>query len=78
MMERFASAYGRALFPGRYGSRDKQPMGLEPGGIEIAMGAGIYRAVVRMERLLDGLRQRAAEWRAKPAPGPRATPVGCG
>jgi hypothetical protein len=53
-------------------------MGLEPGGIEIAMGAGIYRAVVGMERLLDGLRQRAAEWRAKPAPGPRATPVGCG
>ena len=54
MMERFASAYGRALFPGRYGSRDKQPMGLEPGGIDIAMGAGIDSSGVRMERRLDG------------------------
>jgi hypothetical protein len=88
-MERFASAYGRALFPGRYASRDGmitdgrptgsgQPMTLVPGGLELAMGAGIYRVVGAVEELLDGLRQRAAGWRAKPERGLGTTPVGCG
>ena len=88
-MERFASAYGRALFPGRYASRadlladsrpaDRaQPMALAPGGLELTMGAGIYRVVGAVEQLLDGLRQRAAGWRARRAHRPGATPVGCG
>ena len=88
-MERFASAYGRALFPGRYESRDGvisdgrpagsgQPMTLVPGGLELAMGAGIYRAVGAVEGLLAGLRQRAAGWRTKPERRPGTTPVGCG
>jgi hypothetical protein len=88
-MERFASAYGRVLFPGRYQSRDGvisdgrpadsvQPMSLAPGGVELAMGAGIYHMVGAVEGLLDGLRQRAAGWRAKSERSPSATPVGCG
>ena len=88
-MERFASAYGRALLPRRYGPRDGlngdgeaagsgQPMALAPGGLELAMGAGIYRLVAAVEVLLDGLRQRAAGCRAMPKRGPDAAPVGCG
>ncbi len=88
-MERFASAYGRALNPRRYGPRDRmntdggptgsgQPMALAPGGLELAMGAGIYHVVVAVEGLLDGLRQRLAAWRAKPARRSSTTPVGCG
>ncbi len=88
-MERFASAYGRALYPRRYGPRDGmntdggptgsgQPMALASGGLELAMSAGIYQVVVAVEGLLDGLRQRLAEWRARPERRSRATPVGCG
>ncbi len=83
-MERFATAYGRALHPRRYGPRDGfntdggQPMALAPGGLELAMGAGIYHAVVSVEGWLDGLRQRLAAWRARPQRRSRATPVGCG
>ncbi len=88
-MERFASAYGRALFPRRYESRDGmiadgrpagsgQPMSLAPGGLELAMGAGIYRVVCAVEGLLAGLRQRAAGWRATPERRSGATPAGCG
>jgi hypothetical protein len=51
-MQRFASAYGRALFPRRFGPHggdssdagspgERRPMELAPGGIELAMGAGI-------------------------------------
>ncbi len=88
-MERFVSAYGRALFPQRYGSRDGvdtdgrpagsgQPTALAPGGLELAMGAGIYHVVVAVEGLLAGLRQRLALWRARPARRSSTTPVGCG
>lgn len=88
-MERFASAYGRALFPARYGSRSgvstdggtadsSQPRALAPGSLELAMGAGIYHAVVAVEGWLDGLRRQLAAWRSKPQRGPGATPVGCG
>ncbi len=88
-MERFASAYGRALFPRRYAPRDgmitdgrpadsEQPMALAPGGLELAMGAGIYRVLGAVEELLDGLRQRAAGWRARRERRPGATPVACG
>lgn len=89
MMERFVSAYGRALFPQRYGSRDGvdtdgrpagsgQPMALAPGGLELAMGAGIYRVVAAVEGLLDGLQQRAARWRRPAQRRPSTTPVACG
>ena len=83
-MERFASAYGRALHPRRYGPRDGmntdggQPMALAPGSLELAMGAGIYHVVVAVEGLLAGLRQRLALWRARPARRSSTTPVGCG
>ena len=88
-MERFASAYGRALFPARYGPRagmntdgrpatSGQSQALAPGGLELAMGAGIYHAVVSVEGWLDGLRQRLAAWRARLERRSRATPVGCG
>ncbi len=88
-MERFASAYGRALFPARYGSRSgvstngetadsSQPRALAPGSLELAMGAGIYQVVVAVEGLLAGLRQRLALWRARPARRSSTTPVGCG
>ncbi len=88
-MERFASAYGRALFPRRFGPRSgdrsgagatgrDQPMELAPGGVEIAMGAGIYRAVGTLERLFDRSRLVLAEWRARPARPTGNTPVSCG
>ena len=88
-MERFVSAYARALFPQRYGSRDGvdtdgrpagsgQPMALAPGGLELAMGAGIYHVVVAVEGWLDGLRRWLAAWWARPERKPSATPVGCG
>ncbi len=88
-MERFASAYGRALLPRRYGPRDGidtaggptasgQPMAFAPGGLELAMGAGIYHMVIAVEGWLDGLRQRLTAWRARPERKSNATPVGCG
>ena len=88
-MERFASVYGRALYPRRYGPRDGmntdgrpggsgQPMALAPGSLELAMGAGIYHVVVATEGWLGGLRQRLAVWRARPEHRDSATPVGCG
>ncbi len=83
-MERFASAYGRALYPRRYGPRDGmntdggEPMALPPGSLELAVGAGIYHMVVAVEGWLDGLRQRLAAWRARPARRSSATPLGCG
>ena len=88
-MERFASAYGRALFPARYGPRagistdgrsatSGRPQALAPGGLELAMGAGIYHGVVAIEGLLAGLRRQLAAWRARPERGSGATPVGCG
>ena len=88
-MERFASAYGRALFPARYGSRSgvstngetadsSQPRALAPGSLELAMGAGIYHAVVAVEGWLEGLRRQLAAWRSRPQRGSGATPVGCG
>lgn len=86
-MERFASAYGRALFPRRYhsagdgadhdASAGGEPAGaLAPDALELSMSAAIYRAVLGVERLLEGLRQRSARRRA-PA-RPQATPIGCG
>ncbi len=88
-MERFASAYGRALYPRRYGPRGGMnaaggpggsgpPMALAPGGLELTVSAGIYQVVVAVEGWLDGLRQRLAEWRARPERRSSATPVGCG
>ena len=88
-MKLFASAYGRALFPGRFGPRGgaitdgsaaggDQPMELAPGGLEIDMSAGIYRVVCALEELLGGLRQLRAEWRARPVRRSGSTPVGCG
>ncbi len=88
-MERFASAYGRALFPARYGPRtgmntdgrpatSGQSQALAPGSLELAMGAGIYHAVVAVEGWLDGLRRQLAAWRPRPQRGSGATPVGCG
>jgi hypothetical protein len=53
-------------------------MALAPGGLELAMGAGIYHVVVAVEGLLAGLRQRLALWRARPARRSSTTPVGCG
>jgi len=88
-MERFASAYGRALLPRRLAPREgvngdrgpadnRQPMALVPGDLELAAGAGIYRVVAAVETLLDAVRQRAARRRAGPEHRPRTTPVGCG
>ena len=87
MMERFASAYGRALFPRAYRARGGAPTrdasaggesagALTPGVLELSMSALIYRAVLGVERLVEGLRQLPARRRA-PA-RPRATPIGCG
>ena len=88
-MEHFTSAYGRALFPRRFelpggdgsgtGTAGRgQPMVLAPGGVEIAMGAGIYRAVCALEALFDRARRLVAGWRAR-APHPAGnTPVSCG
>ena len=88
-MERFVSAYGRALYPRRYGPRDGmntdgrpggsgQPMALAPGSLELAMGAGVYHVVVAVEEWLDGLRVWLAEWRARRRRRPGTTPVSCG
>jgi len=88
-MQRLASAYGRALFPRRFGpgggdssgadpaSRD-QSMELAPGGIEIAVAALIYQGVVAVEELLNRSRLLLAEWRARPVRRAGNTPVGCG
>jgi hypothetical protein len=87
MMERFASAYGRVLFPRRYRSRSDAPAhdastGGEPSGalapdaLEVSMSAAIYRAVLGVERLLESLRQRSVR-RGAPA-RPQAAPIGCG
>ena len=88
-MQRFASAYGRALFPRRFGPHggdssdagspgERRPMELAPGGMEIAMSAGIYRAVVAVEARLDRSRLLLAEWRARPVRRAGNTPVNCG
>jgi hypothetical protein len=55
-----------------------QPMALAPGSLELAMGAGIYHAVVSVTGWLEGLRRRLAAWRARPERRSSATPVGCG
>lgn len=87
-MESFSSAYARALFPRRYGPRPgagmdghagtgPQPMALAPGGLEISLGAAIYRVVVAVERLMEAARRLAPGWKARAASRPGATPVGC-
>jgi len=53
-------------------------MELAPGGVEIAMGAGIYRAVCALEALFDRSRLLLAERRARPARHAGNTPVSCG
>jgi hypothetical protein len=89
MMERLATAYGRALFPNRFGRREetlnagngdsqRSPMSLAPGALELDMGAAIYHLVGALEHLLDRIRRHAARWRARPEAAPRTTPLGCG
>ncbi len=88
-MQRFASAYGRALFPDRFEPHGgdgsgagptgrNQPMALAPGGAEIAMGAGIYQAVRTLEALFDRSRLLLAKWRTRPPRLVGNTPVSCG
>ena len=82
-MEKFASAYARALFPARHASRSSggavtEPLSLAPGALELSIAAGIYRAVVAAERLPETLRRLAARMGAKPVTRGGATPVGCG
>jgi len=87
-MERIRSAYGRALFPNRYGHRDhtpvggnsaneQQPLGLAPGGLELSLAAAIYHLVGDAEALLAATQRLAARWRTHPAPTPRSTPISC-
>lgn len=75
-MNRFADAYGQALFPRRYAAGDStRPGALAGDGVDIAIGAGVYRLVSAVEDLLAALRQ----WRSKAGNPRRApTPVGCG
>jgi hypothetical protein len=82
-MNRFADAYGRALFPDRYASRnggaraaDGQPGTLASDGLDIAIGAGVYRLVSAVEGLVAALRQRPRPSKAAAQRAP--TPVGCG
>ncbi len=88
-MERFADAYGRVLFPSRYGPAKGttaagtrvdggHPMTLPPGGLELDISAGIYRLVCAAEGLVDGLRRLRLGWRAGADRRPTATPLGCG
>ncbi len=88
-MERFAAAYGRALFPNRYAVRDdsaagsptadgEQRLTLPPAGLDLAIGAGVYRLVCAVEALLGGLRRRTRRVGAATTRPPTATPLGCG
>ncbi len=88
-MERFAAAYGRALFPNRYGLRNDSAapgtgvdggphMTLPPAGLDLAIGAGVYRLVYAVEALLGGLRRRTRRVGAATTRPPTATPLGCG
>lgn len=84
-MERFASSYGRALFPNRFGAgaattpdnarRNHVPMSLAPGALELDLGAAIYRMVRAAESLLDGIRR--PRQRTRPGLACEATPAGC-
>ena len=65
-MRHIASAYGRALLPRGLDARDDTPGALRPGDLDLALGGGIYRAVVAVERLLDRL-QAARQGLGKPA-----------
>ena len=87
-MERFAAAYGRALFPSRYGpakgaratasrNDDENAMTLHPGALELDMGAGIYRLVCAAEGLVGALRRRLGA-RAGSERRATAARLGCG
>ena len=81
-MEHIASAYGRALYPRRYGRRDDPaqardpvvPMALAPGGLELDLAGAVYRLVLGAERLMDGLGRRIAA-RRRPDPRTGTRPV---
>jgi hypothetical protein len=87
-MNRFADAYGRALFPNRYARRSGttggarassgQPAAIPSDGLDLAIGAGVYRLVNAVEALVDVLRQRARPSTAAAQHVPTANPVGCG
>ena len=88
-MKRFAAAYGRALFPSRYGLAKsttatgtrvdgEHSMTLQSGALELDIGAGIYRLVRAGEALLDGLRRHRLGARADTERRPTVTPLGCG
>jgi hypothetical protein len=87
-MNRFADAYGRALFPNRYrpgnGTTGGPRAAIRCDGLDIAIGAGVYRLVNAVEALVEALvevvRQRARPGRGTAAARhtPTARPVGCG
>jgi len=89
MMKHIASAYGRALFPRRYGPRDgtrsdtanrgrEVPMALPPGGVELDLASAVYRLTGRLERVVDHLRRRRAAPRRPAEHGAGGRPVECG
>lgn len=83
-MNRFADAYGRALFPNRYqpgnGPTGGPPAAIPSDGLDVAIGAGVYRLVNAVEALLEVVRQRARPGRGTAAAPhtPTARPVACG
>ena len=77
-MRHIASAYGRALLPRGLETKDDTAGALRHGDLDLALGGGVYRAVVAVERLLDRL-QAALQGLGKTTPvGSRGRPVGCG
>ena len=84
-MQRFARAYARALFPrGAQVGADRAPENAAPGvkltadGLDLAIGAGIYRLVCAVEGLLDRLRHRPQRAPDSALGMPTTTRVGCG
>jgi len=88
-MKHIAYAYGRALFPHRYGPRDgahsdtanrggEAPMALPPGGVELDLASAVYRLTGNLERLVDSLRKQRAARRRPSEHGAGGRPVECG
>lgn len=65
-MKHLASAYGRALFPRRYGAGDGDaPMALPPDGLDLDLAAALYRLTGHLEHLVDRL-VNGPGWRTTP------------